>query len=427
MISMIKSFIFENFKSFHQARLDIEKLTIMVGANASGKTNAIEGIKILSELVTGREISDILDGTKNFRGWIRGGSKACPRLKSNYFVLGCVIGYDNKIDLEYKIKIAVNEKIYVKEESLNRITYNDNLKESKKIFSTKKLNNYVGVIRAEYDNGKKGPNPVIECMGFTSVISQLSTKIPVKTEMEKRIVTEIQTVIKSLRNILFFDPEPAMVEVYSRINDYEMKSNGSNLPAVLYYLCRKQNKKEIILDIMRSLPENEFKDITFSETDIGDVMFKVREKMGKNHYDIEAEKLSHGTLRALAIVAALLQGEEGSMIIIEEVDNGIHPSRASKLIDTISVLSANRKIDTLITTHNTALLNAVKKENLLGVVICYRTLSSGSSEFISLIDIEKYPSLMAKGKLGNLLEKDEIYKAIVHNKSKKKSYDWLEV
>ncbi|MBF8982261.1 AAA family ATPase [Lutibacter sp. B2] len=44
---MIKSFSFENFKSFAQATLDIEQLTIMVGANAGGKTNAIEGIKIL--------------------------------------------------------------------------------------------------------------------------------------------------------------------------------------------------------------------------------------------------------------------------------------------------------------------------------------------------------------------------------------------
>jgi AAA15 family ATPase/GTPase len=85
----------------------------MVGANASGKTNAIEGIKILSELVTGRDISDILDGTKNFKGWIRGGSKACPRLNSDNFTLGCVIKYDENTDLEYKVKISVNEKIHI--------------------------------------------------------------------------------------------------------------------------------------------------------------------------------------------------------------------------------------------------------------------------------------------------------------------------
>ena len=62
---MIKSFLFENFKSFSKARLDIENLTILVGTNASGKTNAIEGIKILSETATGIDFSMLLDGAKS--------------------------------------------------------------------------------------------------------------------------------------------------------------------------------------------------------------------------------------------------------------------------------------------------------------------------------------------------------------------------
>lgn len=45
--------------------MTVENLTTVIGTNASGKTNAIEGIKILSELMTGRELSTILDGSKN--------------------------------------------------------------------------------------------------------------------------------------------------------------------------------------------------------------------------------------------------------------------------------------------------------------------------------------------------------------------------
>ena len=50
---MIKAFLFENFKSFDKARLDLENLTILIGSNSGGKTNAIEGIRILSEIATG--------------------------------------------------------------------------------------------------------------------------------------------------------------------------------------------------------------------------------------------------------------------------------------------------------------------------------------------------------------------------------------
>ena len=77
---MIKKFYFENFKGFEKAEMPVENLTTIIGTNASGKTNAIEGMKILSELVTGRELYTILDGTKNIESNIRGGGKGCCRL-----------------------------------------------------------------------------------------------------------------------------------------------------------------------------------------------------------------------------------------------------------------------------------------------------------------------------------------------------------
>lgn len=38
---MIKSFIFENFKSFEKAELSLESVTSLIGSNSSGKSNAV--------------------------------------------------------------------------------------------------------------------------------------------------------------------------------------------------------------------------------------------------------------------------------------------------------------------------------------------------------------------------------------------------
>ncbi|MGL5085854.1 MAG: AAA family ATPase, partial [Clostridium sp.] len=110
---MIKSFYFENFKSFDKSQLDLENLTILIGSNAAGKTNAIEGIRILSEIVTGRDLSVILDGSKNNDSDIRGGSKGCCKFNTNHFKLGCVVDLDDEFDLDYSIKIKVTDRIYV--------------------------------------------------------------------------------------------------------------------------------------------------------------------------------------------------------------------------------------------------------------------------------------------------------------------------
>jgi AAA15 family ATPase/GTPase len=191
------------------------------------------------------------------------------------------------------------------------------------------------------------------------------------------------------------------------------------------------------------LPENEIREISFVETPLDEVMVALHEAYGPqgiidghgdaaktkgkdNQSFIEAKRLSDGTLRCLAIITALLSKEAGSMVLIEEVDNGIHPNRAQGLISAISQIAKEREIDVVITTHNPALLNAVNREDLVGVVVCYRDTETGSSEFVQILDIERYPELMAKGRLGDLLTKDELTKAI---KTGKKEYDpnWLGV
>ncbi|MEK3761576.1 AAA family ATPase [Paenibacillus sp. FSL P4-0338] len=168
-------------------------------------------------------------------------------------------------------------------------------------------------------------------------------------------------------------------------------------------------------------------DIGFIETSIGDVMFCLKEKYGERSEFVEAKRLSDGTLRYVAILAALITEDPDTMIVIEEVDNGIHPSRMKSLIQTISRLTKERKIDVIITTHNPTLLNALSKEELFGVVLCYRDPDNGSSKFYSLPDMESLPVLLSKGNLGDLTVRDELVKALKKPAEDHTDLSWLEV
>jgi AAA15 family ATPase/GTPase len=68
--------------------------------------------------------------------------------------------------------------------------------------------------------------------------------------------------------------------------------------------------------------------------------------------------MSDGTLRFIAILIALMTRPEKSLLIVEEIDNGLHPSRSGLLIKVLRELGEKRKIDLLVTTHNPALLDA---------------------------------------------------------------------
>lgn len=53
---MLKAIILENFKSFRQGRMPLAPLTVLIGANASGKSNAIEGMRLISWLAQGQRL-----------------------------------------------------------------------------------------------------------------------------------------------------------------------------------------------------------------------------------------------------------------------------------------------------------------------------------------------------------------------------------
>lgn len=418
---MIKKIYFENFKSFSKTEIQIENITTLIGTNAAGKTNMIEGMMILSELVTGRDLSTILDGTKNSDTGVRGGAKGCCRFESNYFGLGCTVQYNDTTDLEYRIKIEVNDRIMISEERLSEISNN----EVKPMYDTKVSDKQSGDITVACNNGQKGRNPDITCIRFSSIISQLATKLPQDRKYGKKIVEYANVVIEKFKNILYLNPETNRMRSYSLLNDTELRVNASNISSVLFALCKDNKNKKMLLDIMQQLPENKILDITFTEGPLNDVILFLEEKSGRYIEKIDATRLSDGTLRCLAIVAAVLSEKKGGMIVIEEVDNGIHPGRAKTLIQLVSNIARERKVDVIITTHNAILLNALSKENLSGVEIVYRDDEEGDGRFIPLIQINNMPSLLANGKLGDVFTNDMILKYI-KTEEISEDYSWLE-
>jgi AAA15 family ATPase/GTPase len=295
------------------------------------------------------------------------------------------------------------------------------------IFQTKVTPDDFSDINVEYNNGKKGNNPQLVCNRSVSILTQLSSKMPPTSKSFKENLHYINLVKDCLGRILFLDPLPSHMRDYSRMGDLALRPKADNISSVLYELCKNKEHKKDLLEVLKKLPENEISDIEFIVTSIGDVLLTLEEKYGERSEYFEAKRLSDGTLRYLAIVTSLISEQPGSIVVIEEVDNGIHPSRIKSLIQSISKLSKERKIDVIITTHNPILLNALTKDELLGVVLCYRDNTDGSSKFFALPDMDSLPKLLAKGNLGDLAVRDELVQSLKNPTQKNNDLGWLGV
>ncbi|AGL03335.1 AAA family ATPase [Desulfoscipio gibsoniae] len=391
---------FKKFKSFTKTAMPVEPITILIGANASGKSNAIDGLQILLGLATNREIIDILDGIRGQETGIRGGSRGASRYDSASFELGCSLDY-GEYTLLYDIKIGVKPRVWLLSESLYK--KGSGPKSKRLIYKTSEPDEMSDNIQVTYHTNQRGRNPSVPFLRNYSILSQIPGRFPADSEVAAEVRDIFEQVTSVLKGILILNPVPHLMRDYVHRSRTKLVPTAENLSAVLAELIKNQNTKQLILKYLQDFPEQQIIEIKVLETPTGDVMLSFVEKFGSGAKPVDVRGMSDGTLRYLSILAALVGEKPGTTVVIEEVDNGLHPSRAYKLIGALRELGKQRGLDVLVTTHNPAVLNAVQAEDMPGVVVCYRDAVEGDSRFVSWVDLPNYPELMAQGRLGDIV------------------------
>ncbi|MCB0549299.1 MAG: ATP-binding protein, partial [Phaeodactylibacter sp.] len=290
----------------------------------------------------------------------------------------------------------------------------------------------------EYNNfARGGKKPQISCTDQMAIFLQMESaaRFADGHTKAKQLIPKVAKKFEGhLAGVLFLDPFPQKMRDYSFLSEKKLLGDGSNLSAVLYHLWNDEEGKEknrsAIVEFIQSLPEQDITGIDFLEGPRGEVMIQLKETFGGEEHYCDAGLLSDGTLRVLALAAALLSAEPGSLVIIEEVDNGVHPSRAGKLLQSINDIAKEKQLAVLISSHNPALLDALPDEAVPDVVFCYRNPQTGWSELARMADFTDYPELIAQGALGELLTKGLIDRFVKHHpgseEKKQKALKWLE-
>lgn len=434
---MLSTFTFSNFKSFREARLPLGPLTVLIGANAAGKSNAIEALRLLSWLAQGQKLSSIQYAVNSPDRVVRGRiDDLCYRGQSQ-FGLGCSTDDLHWNRLTMQISIREGE-LHISAEKVGALLATVPLYDMDQ--PSKGLSTDAGVA---YNNFARGGNkPHVTVSDQMAVFAQLESAVRFESSHRKaqETIPEVAKRFQSLlSNIMFLDPVPARMREYSFTNDKRLLGDGTNLSSVLYRLWGADadandepfvTQRAAILAFIQSLPEQDIAGLSFLDGPRGEVMLQLQETFGGTPAPYDASLLSDGTLRVLAIAAAMLSAQEGSLVVIEEIDNGVHPSRARHLLDSIRSIAERRKLRVLLSTHNPAMLDALPDVAVPDVVFCYRDPESGASRLIRMHEIPDVPELLVQGPLGHLMTSGALERFVkTHRGSearKQKAKEWLE-
>lgn len=415
---MITSLQLTNWKSFEQANLYIDSLTVLIGTNASGKSNALDALSFLNRIATGTMLTAALQGDTGLPA-LRGGAEWAARKPGDSFSLCATIRADEATDYEYRLECRVTDnRCDLQAEHLTRIKYRLG-----KHITRKSEVGRIKLIRTDTCTTDDSPTIVArlynEKQGTPRQLSRTHAVLfqLVGQKLRQEIQDGVTEVVNVLRDIFILDPISSHMRGYAPLAE-KLEPDARNIAGVLAALPeeKKRDIEGVLTEYASQLPERDIRRV-YAET-VGkfktDAMLYCEEQWREDIEPptVDARGMSDGTLRFLAILTALLTRPKNSLLVIEEVDNGLHPSRARLLLDVLQKFGKQRGVDVLVTTHNPALLDAMGSKMVPFITVTHRDPRTGASILTLMEEITQLPKLLAQGQIGRLSSEGLIEKTL---------------
>ena len=169
-----------------------------------------------------------------------------------------------------------------------------------------------------------------------------------------------------------FDPKLAKSPVSIK-GIAELESDGSNLALVLKYVRADQKSSQKFSNLMASILP--FVSSVDTETLLDRSIMLTQNEHYFPEQSLPATLVSDGTINVTALITALYF-QDNPLTIIEEPERNVHPSLTSKIAEMLKDASDNKRI--IVTTHSPELIRHVDIKNILLI----RRDKTGYSEVI---------------------------------------------
>lgn len=356
------------FRSLYEVMLPLSNLTVLVGANSSGKSNTLSALRFFHQLVA------------------NGSPPPTQLLKEITHMSGVE-------PINYELDFEIQE---------NKATYSVRLGQDKEYSTFQHERLLLGQTRIiDVQNGEGTVRDESDRDGNDPVRAQdyKSSNLAIRSAGDfgnKPLTKGLGSFIRdwkffnlkpdnmrgsSLAHLeLFLDPE----EEESDEDDKKvpkLDARGQNIQRVLLHLCKKKGKQ------LQALNEDLSEILNLRlDLDKGQKKGKPRLRVVEsNGVIIEPRQISDGTWRMIAY-CTLLHTSEWPLIAIEEPESNLHPAMLKHVMRVLKKLSERRQV--IISTHSSQLLDCISPAdvgNSTSVLFLQRL--HGKTEVLPLQDL----------------------------------------
>lgn len=402
----------ENFKSFARVEVDFSRFTVIVGANAAGKSNLTESIAFLRDIAEhGLEdtvaihggVKTLLnfdaDGDRILRVSLEydGMNKPVPTDDMHHRILGSredkIVGVKKRHGI-YGFSIRPHKRgagFSVVHDELSRgislveiePAESEN-KDGATIWFSRSprvrhgwyrevailsegvltLNQRSGMLHAQLDPAFAKDVPLSD---LSPILSRTPLSLLTRTTRALMLESPILRLADmdfggALENARIYDFDPKKPKQAVPVSGVkELDADGGNLAIVLQeILRRRENRRRFVNLVSDLLP---FVDsVGVSTLAYNSLLAKLTERRSSGKRDLSVAWASDGTISVLAMVAALFF-DDGELAVFEEPERNMHPHLIGRLVQMMKDASENKQI--ILTTHNPEILRHSDLDDIL--------------------------------------------------------------
>ena len=344
---MLTRFRVQGFKSLLDVELELAPLVVLMGPNASGKSNLLEALLLLSRLATEQTLSAALEPP--LRGYPleafslpEGGLEAllqqdCADLSLEAVVQPSQTEQSGSQALNYRAGVRIQPKTGALEKT-DELLNNKNLSRS-----------------------------------FT--YSQL-----LDLKLLHRELATWQT--------YYLDPRVAMREPQPPREVTDIGPRGEWIAPFLHRLKESENHFKYFRAIGRAL-QQAIPTIESLEVDLDPRRGTLDILIQQDGTSYSSRVVSEGTLRVLALCCLAANPWPGKLVAFEEPENGVHPRRIEVIADLLASMASEGKSQVVVTTHSPTLIAAMlqKSQENPGQIKLFRCSQIGRATQVKPFEI----------------------------------------
>jgi predicted ATPase len=363
-MSIVTRLCISGYRSLRDVRLEIGQLTVVTGANGSGKSSLYRALRLLADVAQGRIIQSLA-----IEGGLQSVLWAGPEAFSRSMKTGAqpVQGTMRKGPVSLKLGFSSDDYGYAIDLGLpipsSRYFDND------PIIKTESL--WTGLVlgRANTFAQRKGPSVSLRNQegGWRLAYDSLASYDSMLTHCsDPRDAVELLLLRENMRAWRFYDHFRTDSDAPARRRQVGTRtpvlaSDGADLAAAIATIQEVGADGELAATIADAFPGGSV-DVRDS-----DGYFEIEMRQHGLLRALSAAELSDGTLRYLLLVAALLSPRPPTLMILNEPETSLHPDLLPALARLIA--RASRHTQIVVVSHAAPLVEALQQGGARRIVL----------------------------------------------------------